>query len=87
MALTFLNETPVYNPDRETLRMVGIAASGHVVCRVTKPAILACEQVAEASPTQLLEIFSRHRDLFEKTAQQKYLTGGQQPDGSILIGS
>ena len=87
MALTFLNETPIYNPDRETMRVVGIAASGHVVCRVAKPAILACEEVTEASPSQLLEIFSRHRDLFEKAAQQKYLTGGQQPDGSILIAS
>lgn len=85
MALTFLNETPIYNPNRETLRVIGIASSGHVVCRVTKSALLAFEQLDDASPTQLLEIFDKHRRTFEQATRHKFLTGGQQPDGSILI--
>lgn len=85
MALTFLNETPIYNPNRETLRVIGIASSGHVVCRVTKAALLAFEQLDDASPMQLLEIFERHRRTFEQALRHKFLTGGQQPDGSILI--
>jgi hypothetical protein len=85
LALTFLNETPIYNPDRETLRVVGIAAAGHVICRIAKPALLALEGRDGASPTQLLEIFARHRRDVERIARHKYLTGGQQKDGSILI--
>jgi hypothetical protein len=85
MALTFLNETPIYNPARETLRIVGIGASGHVICRVAKQTLLAYEEIADASPTQLLRIFANHRPALEWAARQQYLTGGQQPDGSILI--
>ena len=43
MALTFLNEMPIYNPDHETLRVVGIASSGHVICRVEKMALLRAD--------------------------------------------
>lgn len=85
MALTFLNETPIYNPDRETLRVIGISSVGHVICRVAKPALLAFEGLDDASPTRLLEIFARHRRDIERVARHKYLTGGQQKDGSILI--
>jgi len=85
MALTFLNETPIYHPDAETLRVVGIASSGHVICRVAKTALLAYEQLDDASPLEMLEIFARHRREVEQLAKQKYLSGVQQPDGSILI--
>ena len=85
MALTFLNETPIYNPNRETLRIVGIGSSGHVLCRVAKHTLLAYEQIGDASPTQLLKIFAKHRPALEWAARQQYLTGGQQADGSILI--
>jgi hypothetical protein len=85
LALTFLNETPIYNPARETLRVIGIATAGHVICRVTKPVLLAFDGLDDASPTQLLEIFARHRRDVEGVARHKYLTGGQQKDGSILI--
>lgn len=85
MALTFLNEMPIYNPDRETVRVIGVASSGHVVCRVAKTALLAYEQVDDASPSELLEIFTKHRRRIEQVARDKFLTGGQQADGSIMI--
>ena len=85
MALTFLNETPLYNPARETVRIIGIASSGHVICRVAKRALLAYEDVSDASPTELLQIFAKHRQRVEQTARERYLTGLQQDDGSIFI--
>ncbi|WP_374650053.1 DUF1488 family protein [Dongia sp.] len=85
MALTFLNEMPIYNPERETVRVIGIASSGHVVCRVAKTALLAYEHVEDASPSELLAIFAKHRRKVEQVAREKYLTGGQQADGSIMI--
>lgn len=85
MALTFLNEMPIYNPNRETFRVVGIAASGHVICRVAKTALLALADVDDASPSELLEIFRQNREQVEVTARQMFLTGHQQADGSILI--
>ncbi len=85
MALTFLNETPIYNPARETVRIIGIASSGHVICRVAKRALLAYEDVSDASPTELLQIFAKHRRRVEQTARERYLTGLQQDDGSIFI--
>lgn len=85
MALTFLNETPIYNPDHETLRVVGIGSSGHVICRVAKTALLAYEKLDDATPTQLLEIFARHRREVEQVAKTQYLSGLQLADGSILI--
>jgi hypothetical protein len=85
MALTFLNETPIYNHDRETIRVVGIASSGHVICRVAKTALLAYENVEDASASDLLQIFAKHRRQVEQTARERFLTGLQQADGSILI--
>ncbi|MBI2253298.1 MAG: DUF1488 family protein [Proteobacteria bacterium] len=85
MALTFLNEIPIYNPNRETIRVVGIASSGHVICRVAKTALLAYENVEEASPSELLSIFAKHRRRVEQVARERFLTGLQQADGSILI--
>ena len=85
MALTFLNETPIYNHSHETVRIVGIASSGHVICRVAKSALLDYEAIADASPSELLQIFSKHRRRVEQVARERYLTGLQQDDGSIFI--
>jgi hypothetical protein len=85
MALTFLNETPIYNHSQETIRIVGIASSGHVICRVAKRALLAYEAIDDASAIELLQIFDRHRHQVEHTARERYLTGLQQDDGSIFI--
>lgn len=85
MALTFLNETPIYNPDRDTLRVIGIDASRHIVCRITKPALLAMEHLDDASPTRLLEIFANHRQKIEQAAQRIFQQDALQSDGSILI--
>lgn len=85
MALTFLNETPIYHPDRETVRIIGIASSGHVICQVAKTALLAYEAVDDAYPSELLQIFAKHRQRVEQTARERFLTGLQQDDGSIYI--
>ena len=46
--LRFLNEVPVHNFDLERLRFVGLDREKHVVCRVTKDAILACSDAGDA---------------------------------------
>lgn len=73
--LKFLNEAAVYNFDQEGLRFVGLAHDSHVVCRVTKDALLACTDADDASATELMEIFARYRHVFEDIAILEHAAG------------
>jgi hypothetical protein len=75
--LRFLNEVPVYNPDLERLRFVGLDRGRPVICRVTKDAILASADAADAPAGELLRIFARHRRLFEDIASMEYAAGAR----------
>lgn len=73
--LKFLKEAPVYNFDHEVVRFVGLDYTGHVVCSVSKQAILACAQDEDASATELLNIFEINRQLFQDIAALEYAAG------------
>ena len=75
--LRFLNEVPVYNFDLERLRFVGLDREKHVVCRVTKDAILACSDASDAPASELLQIFERNRRLFEDIASLEHAAGSR----------
>ncbi|WP_374650857.1 DUF1488 family protein [Dongia sp.] len=75
--LRFLNEVPIYNFDLERLRFIGLDREKHVVCRVTKDAILACSDTDDASASELLQIFERNRRLFEDIASMEHAAGAR----------
>ena len=50
--LKFLREAAVYNFDQGGLRFMGVAHDNHVVCRVTKEALLACTDADDASASK-----------------------------------
>jgi hypothetical protein len=75
--LRFLNEMPVYNFDLERLRFVGLDRGRHVVCRVTKDALLACSDKPDPSASELLQIFERNRRLFEDIASMEHAAGAR----------
>jgi len=76
--LRFLNETPVYDFERERLRFVGLDRERHVVCSVTKDALLACLDGADASATELMAAFLSHRTLFEDIASMEHAAGSRE---------
>jgi len=75
--LKFLKEAAVYNFEHEGLRFVGLAHDSHVVCRVTKDALLACTDADDASATELMDIFDRYRHLFEDIAILEHAAGAR----------
>jgi hypothetical protein len=76
--LRFLNETPVYDFELERLRFVGLDRERHVVCRVTKDALLACIDGEDATASELLEAFEINRTLFEDIASMEHAAGSRQ---------
>ena len=76
--LRFLNETPVYDFELERLRFVGLDHETHVVCRVTKDALLACIDSDDATGAELLEVFENNRTLFEDIASMEHAAGSRQ---------
>jgi len=83
MPITFLAEEPIYIPDRQAIRFVGVVEGGHVNCEVTEEAVLqlASEDVTVPIP-DLLEIFIAHRAEIEALASLKL---AQQVGGGDLI--
>lgn len=73
--LKFLREAAVYNFDQGGLRFMGVAHDNHVVCRVTKEALLACTDADDASAAELMDIFDRYRHLFEDIAILEHAAG------------
>ncbi|MBI2254672.1 MAG: DUF1488 family protein [Proteobacteria bacterium] len=75
--LRFLNETPVYDFELERLRFVGLDRDRHIVCRVTKDALLACLDNSDATAIELLEAFENNRTLFEDIASMEHAAGSR----------
>lgn len=75
--LCFLKEVPVYNFEFERLRFVGLDRGYHIVCRVSKDALLACGETFDAGALELLDIFENHRTLFEDIASMEYAAGAR----------
>lgn len=75
--LRFLNETPVYDYELERLRFVGLDRERHVVCRVTKDALLACIDRDNASAPELMAAFETNRTLFEDIASMEHAAGAR----------
>ncbi|MDY0870979.1 DUF1488 family protein [Dongia rigui] len=80
--LRFLNETPVYDYELERLRFVGLDREQHVVCRVTKDALLACIDRDNASAPELMAAFETNRTLFEDIASMEHAAGAR---GEVYI--
>jgi hypothetical protein len=75
--LRFLNETPVYDFELERLRFVGLDYDRHVVCRVTKDALLACMDRDDATGPELMAAFETNRTLFEDIASMEHAAGSR----------
>jgi len=75
--LCFVKEIPVYNFELERLRFVGLDRDRHIICRVSKDALLACSDIFDANAFELLEIFESNRTLFEDIASMEYAAGAR----------
>jgi uncharacterized protein DUF1488 len=83
MSVTFLAEQPIYIPDRQTIRFVGLVKGGHINCEVTEEAILHLASSDTVVPLpQVLEIFDAHRAEIEALASLKL---AQEGDGGDLV--
>ena len=84
MSVTFLAEQPIYIPDRQTIRFVGLVKGGHINCEVTEEAILHLASSDTVVPfPDLLDIFIAHRAEIEAVASMKL--SRQRDEGDLVI--
>jgi hypothetical protein len=76
--LRFLKETPVYDFEFERLRFVGLDRDRHVICRISKDALLACLDSDNATGADLLAAFESNRTLFEDIASMEHAAGSRE---------
>lgn len=76
--LKFRTGYPVYKAEREGIQFLGTGFDGEVMCHVTKQAILACADLDDAPPRELVSIFILNRQFFEDIANLEYAAGARE---------
>ena len=72
MTLIFEPERVVYDPDEGLLRIFAIDGFRFAPCAVSKAALIALEDDAQAGPHAVLTTYRRNRDMIHEIAQRKY---------------
>jgi hypothetical protein len=75
MALQFVYQPGNWNRDLETVRFHALDGQMPVMCSVSKAALLDAERMDTATPEELVNLFAKHRIVFEAAAQRNYDAG------------
>ena len=84
MALIFEPERVVYDPDEGLLRIFAIDGFRFAPCAVSKAALIALEDDAQAGTHAMLTTYRRNRDIIHEIAQRKYQARRFEADGIVV---
>jgi transcriptional regulator with XRE-family HTH domain len=78
----FQQEEPVFDSSRRIVRFHGLDGSEQVQCAIPLETL---EDRFGRNLRDPIAVFKTNREAIEQCARRKYLRGGAEPDGSILI--
>jgi len=85
MALVFESERLIYDAAERLIRIFAIDGPTPIPCAVSRAALIALEDDAQAGPHAMAITYRRNRSLIQEIAERKYKAGQFESSGSVVV--